>query len=144
MIGRSDGGFAGGVLPLTDEMKQHGARPIWLGYINVADVDATVAAIEEAGGKTLYAGVRHPRHRPGRDGRRPAGRALLRDEADSAGRRPGRRERRLLGRPAAACRAGTSCRPPTRTPRVDFYRDQFGWGQEGDMDMGEMGNYRFI
>src|SRR5215212_8301389 len=38
MIGRSDGGFAGGVLPLTDEMQQHGARPTWLGYVNVADV----------------------------------------------------------------------------------------------------------
>ena len=29
MIGRSDGGFAGGVLTLTDEMKQHGARTTW-------------------------------------------------------------------------------------------------------------------
>src|SRR3954452_13680554 len=38
-IGRSDGGFAGGVLPLTDEMRQHGARPTWLGYIHVGDVD---------------------------------------------------------------------------------------------------------
>ena len=27
---------------------------------------------------------------------------------------------------------------------VNFYREQFGWGQEGDMDMGEMGKYRFI
>jgi len=42
MIGRSDGGFAGGVLGLTDEMRQHGARPIWLGYIGVDDVDATL------------------------------------------------------------------------------------------------------
>ena len=41
MIGRSDGGFAGGVLPLTDEMQQHGARPTWLGYICVDDVDAS-------------------------------------------------------------------------------------------------------
>ena len=40
MISRSDGGFAGGVLPLTDEMQQHGARPTWLGYLDVADVDA--------------------------------------------------------------------------------------------------------
>ena len=35
MIGRRDGGFAGGVLGLTDDMQQHGARPIWLGYIGV-------------------------------------------------------------------------------------------------------------
>ena len=34
MIGRSDGKNAGGVLPLTAEMQQHGARPTWLGYIH--------------------------------------------------------------------------------------------------------------
>jgi uncharacterized protein len=27
---------------------------------------------------------------------------------------------------------------------LNFYRKQFGWDQEGDMDMGEMGKYRFI
>ena len=49
----SDGGAAGGVLPITDEMREHGARPIWLGYLHVADVDRSVAAIEAAGGKAL-------------------------------------------------------------------------------------------
>src|SRR5215212_5409510 len=53
MIGRSDGGSAGGVLPLTDEMQQHGARPAWLGYVGVDDVDAAVESIEQAGGKAL-------------------------------------------------------------------------------------------
>src|SRR3954462_1623122 len=53
MIGRSDGGFAGGVLPLTPDMQEHGARPMWLGYIHVPDTDASVAAIEQAGGKAL-------------------------------------------------------------------------------------------
>src|SRR6476659_806367 len=53
MIGRSDGGFAGGVLPLTEEMQQHGARPTWLGYVGVDDTDAAVASIEQAGGKAL-------------------------------------------------------------------------------------------
>src|SRR5438046_2561378 len=55
MIGRSDGKFAGGVLPLNDEMQQHGARPTWLGYILVDDVDATAAAVERSGGKTFMA-----------------------------------------------------------------------------------------
>src|SRR3954465_4252021 len=55
MIGRSDGRMAGGVMRLTEDMKSHGARPIWLGYINVDDVDATVASIEQAGGKVLLA-----------------------------------------------------------------------------------------
>src|SRR5687767_8019322 len=43
MIGRSDGGTAGGVLTITDDMAQGGARPVWLGYINVDDVDGSVA-----------------------------------------------------------------------------------------------------
>lgn len=53
MIGRSDGGNAGGVLMLTPEMLQHGARTVWLGYLHVADVDAAVSAIEADGGSTL-------------------------------------------------------------------------------------------
>ena len=53
MIGRSDGGFAGGVMTLTPDMLQHGARPCWLGYLHVADVDAAVSAIVADGGTTL-------------------------------------------------------------------------------------------
>src|SRR5258708_27218914 len=52
MIGRSDGKFAGGAMQITDDMAQHGAKPTWLGYILVADVDRSVAAIEQARGKT--------------------------------------------------------------------------------------------
>ncbi len=37
MIGRGDGGYNGGVLTLTAEMVEHGARPNWLGYLHVAD-----------------------------------------------------------------------------------------------------------
>ena len=39
MIGRSDGKMAGGVLPLNEEMQAHGARPMWIGYIHVEDVE---------------------------------------------------------------------------------------------------------
>ncbi len=53
MIARSDGGSAGGVLGLSPDMLKHGARPCWLGYLHVADVDAAVKAIEGDGGKTL-------------------------------------------------------------------------------------------
>ena len=27
---------------------------------------------------------------------------------------------------------------------IDFYKSRFGWSQEGDMDMGEMGKYQFV
>ena len=51
MIGRSDGKFAGGAMQLSEESKAHGARPCWLGYILVPDVDASVASISAEGGQ---------------------------------------------------------------------------------------------
>jgi len=51
MIGRSDGKFAGGVLRLSADMQQHGARPLWLGYLSTPDVDAQLSAIVAEGGK---------------------------------------------------------------------------------------------
>lgn len=53
MIGRSDGGYAGGMLKLTSGMLQGGARPAWLGYLHVVDVDAAVRDIVADGGKLL-------------------------------------------------------------------------------------------
>lgn len=52
MIGRSDGGQAGGVLQFTPEMQAGGAQPGWLGYLQVTDVKATTKAIEAEGGHT--------------------------------------------------------------------------------------------
>jgi len=143
MIGRSDGGFAGGVLPLNDEMQQHGARPTWLGYLYVDDVDATAAAVERAGGKTFMAPFDIPN----------IGRVAM--VADPSGApfyimKPIPPE----GQPDAQSDVFSVDQPQrvrwnelsTTDPEgaVDFYRGQFGWGQEGDMDMGEMGKYRFI
>src|ERR687894_2399871 len=64
MISRSDGGHSGGVLRLTEEMQGHGARPCWLGYLGVPDVDAAVARGGGAGGRPPMAG--HDIRRGGR------------------------------------------------------------------------------
>jgi predicted enzyme related to lactoylglutathione lyase len=53
MILRSDGGSAGGILRLSEDMLHHGARPIWLGYIHVRDVDVATRDIVADGGKVL-------------------------------------------------------------------------------------------
>jgi len=60
MIGRSDGKHAGGVLRLTDDMTQHGARPTWLGYLSTPDTDAAVADIVADGGKVQMPVTRMP------------------------------------------------------------------------------------
>lgn len=55
MIGRRDGGHAGGVLTLTPMMTQGGARPGWLPYFHVADVDCAAAKAEDLGGSVHMA-----------------------------------------------------------------------------------------
>src|SRR5580658_10127936 len=40
----------GGAMAIPADAAAHGMRPIWLGYLNVADVDASVASIVAAGG----------------------------------------------------------------------------------------------
>jgi uncharacterized protein len=143
MIKTSDGGFAGGVLPITPEMQQHGARPTWLGYINVSDVDEKVASIEAAGGKTWMAPSDIPN----------VGRiAFVTDPLAApfyvmkpippAGRE---NEPSTVFSPQADGRCGwneLSSSDPVAARR--FYGEQFGWTTDNFMDMGEHGEYRFI
>jgi hypothetical protein len=143
MINRSDGGFAGGVLPLTDEMQQHGARPMWLGYILVPDVDSALREIEQAGGK----GYMGPHDIPN------VGRIAM--VADPQGAPfyimkpipPAGRENEPsdVFSPSEQQRVGWNELNTTDPVAArDFYGEQFGWDTSDFMDMGEMGEYRFI
>ena len=138
MIRRSDGGNAGGVLRLTDEMRSGGARPMWLGYLGVGDVDSAVAAVEADGGQALM---------PPRDIAEGLRIAMI---ADSQGA-PLYVMRSTSDGTSDAFSVGEAqhvrwnelwSSEPDKA--VDFYRRHFGWEQDGDMDMGEMGKYRFV
>jgi predicted enzyme related to lactoylglutathione lyase len=143
MIGRSDGKMAGGVLPLTDEMKAHGARPMWLGYIDVDDVDATAKAIKDDGGGVLM----DPFDIPG------VGRVAL--VADPVGvplyiMKP----TPPMDDPDAKSDVFDPMKPQhvrwnelsttDQDGAIAFYGRHFGWTQQGGMPMGEMGEYKFI
>ena len=60
IIQRSDGGPQGGILPLSPDMQSFGARPLWLPYLQVADVPVAVAAITLDGGQVLVPPVTIP------------------------------------------------------------------------------------
>jgi predicted enzyme related to lactoylglutathione lyase len=142
MIG-TEGGFAGGVLPLNDEMQQHGARPTWLGYINVDDVDQALQAIESAGGKTLMPATDIPN----------VGRIAM--VADPQGAPfyvmkpipPKGQE----NQPSTVFSPGTDGRCGwnelnTSDPAAarKFYGEQFGWTSDDFMPMQGGAEYRFI
>jgi hypothetical protein len=142
MINRSDGKFAGGVLPLTDEMQQHGARPTWLGYINVPDVDAAARDIEQAGGKTL---MTHDIPNVGRIAMvtDPQGAPFYIMKPIPPADDPNAKSDVFEPNTAQRCRwneLSTSDPAAART----FYGDQFGWTSENFMPMGEQGEYRFF
>jgi hypothetical protein len=143
MIRRSDGGFAGGVLPLTSEMQQHGARPIWLGYIFVADVDTALGRIEAAGGKALM---------PAIDIQNVGRIAMVSDAQGNPfyvmkpippeGQE---KEQSDVFSPTAEQRIGWNelmTSDPVAARR--FYGDLFGWTSDEFMPMGESGEYRFF
>lgn len=143
MINRSDGRAAGGVLPLTADMQQHGARPTWLGYVGVDDTDAAVASIEEAGGKALMPAFDIPQ----------VGRiAMVADPSGAPfyvmkpippeGRESEQSDVFSVDQPQHVRWNELATTDPDGA--IAFYGKQFGWSQEGDMDMGEMGKYRFI
>ena len=143
MIGRSAGGNAGGMLKLDDAMRSHGARPMWLGYLYVEDVDARVAAIEADGGKVLMP----PHDAPG------IGRfAMVTDPV-------GVPFYLMKPIPPAADPDASSDVFSVDQPQhirwnelattdpdgaIAFFARHFGWRQEGEMDMGPMGKYRFL
>jgi predicted enzyme related to lactoylglutathione lyase len=143
MIRRSDGGNAGGIMRITDEMASHGARPVWLGYLNVDNVDASVDSIERAGGKALMPAFDIP----------DIGRIAMVADAQGApfyimkpippaGRE---NEKSDVFSPSENQRVGwneLSTTDPAGARR--FYGEQFGWDSSDFMDMGEMGEYRFL
>ena len=143
MIGRSDGKFAGGVLPLTPEMQQHGARPTWLGYLHVQDVDEKLKAIEAAGGKTQMPATDIPN----------VGRIAMVTDPQGAPfyimkplppqGDPNAKSDVFSVNEAQRVR-WNELSTTAQDGAVDFYQRQFGWKQEGAMPMGEMGDYRFI
>ncbi|MXP27248.1 VOC family protein [Porphyrobacter algicida] len=143
MITRSDGGFAGGVLNLTREMCDNGARAGWLGYIHVPDVDAAIATLGKAGGSVQMPPV----------------------DMEGVGRMA------MVADPQGAVFYLMAPSPPPDDPdaksdvfdyekaqhfrwnelwttdqdaAVSLYTGLFGWTQEGAMPMGAMGDYLFI
>jgi predicted enzyme related to lactoylglutathione lyase len=143
-INATEGGV-GGILPLTKEMTEHGARPAWVGYVLVDDVDKTVASVEQGGGQV---------HMPARDmpgiGRfamvadpqgapfyvmRPTPPADDLDKASNAFSYDQPRDGHCAWNELATCDPADA---------LHFYGQRFGWVKDGEMDMGPMGKYEFL
>lgn len=143
MIRRSDGGMAGGVLRLTEDMTAHGARPIWLGYIYVDDVDAAVASIERAGGKVLMPKSEAAGVGPIAMVTDPQGAPFYVMKPIPPADRPNAKSD--VFSPDAVQRVGwNELSTSDAVAALAFYTSQFGWEKGDAMPMGNKGDYRFI
>jgi hypothetical protein len=142
MIGRADGGHAGGVILLTPEMQMSGGTAAWIPYFDVDDVDATVETARSLGAQVWLP-------------------PMTMDVGTMA----------MLGDPQGASFYVMDPVPPpdqpdaqsdvfqSKTPghcwwnelettdepgATGFYTGLFGWGAEQTMPMGDNGDYRFI
>jgi predicted enzyme related to lactoylglutathione lyase len=138
MIDAGEGDFAGGLMALTPEMQGGGAKPTWLFYIGVDDVDASVAKIEAAGGS-----VRMPAIDMAGVGRM----ALV---ADPQGipfyvmRGASPEDSKAWQRTGMGKCNWNELMTPDQAGANAFYADVFGWTYPDKMPMGEMGDYVFI
>ena len=143
MIQRSDGGFAGGVLQLTDDMLSGGATPGWYGYVHVPDVDATASAFVDAGGQIFM--EPHDLEGVGRMAfvSDPQGAPLyLMDPTPPPDQPDARSDVFSVDQPQHI--RWNELWVPDQDAAVAFYAGLFGWVQEGAMDMGPMGKYLFL
>jgi uncharacterized protein len=137
--GNPDDGV-GGYMAITPEMAEHGARPAWVGYVAVDDVDAAVTSITNAGGLTLMPAM-------DLDG---VGRMAM--VADPQGApfyvMRGASDETSHSFAKYAPKAGHCAwnELSTTDPKAawNFYEAQFGWSKDGELDMGPMGKYEFV
>jgi len=143
MIARADGGHAGGLMSMSPDMKSHGGKPVWLGYIHHPDVDRAVEQVTRAGGSV---------HMPAMDMPGVGRMAMVSD--------PQGAQFYIMnptppaGNPDAKSDVFDYAKPQhirwnelwtsDQDAAVALYSDLFGWTQDGVMLMGPMGDYLFI
>lgn len=133
-----DGEEIGGLMTLSPDMQSGGARPMWVGYVAVDDVDASAGKIGDLGG-TVTLG---PQDIPG-VGRfafasDPSGApfyimtgSVEGEETTSFSKYEPREGHCAWNELTSADQAGAHA----------FYTALFGWEKADTMDMGEMGSY---
>ena len=143
IIGRTDGGKAGGVMTLTKEMRAGGARPVWLGYLHAADVDRAVPAMEADGAKVMMPPWDQPDVGRLAIVADPSGAPFyLMDPLPPEGQPDAKSDVFSVDQPQRVRWNELSTSDPARA--VKFYTRHFGWVQDDEMDMGPMGKYQFV
>lgn len=129
-----------GLMAITPEMAEHGARPVWLSYLAVDDVDRSVAAIEQKGGAVQMPAMDVPTVGRIAMVADPQGAPLYIMKPSGSGKSMAF----AYDRPRVGHAAWNELHTADQLGAWAFYGDLFGWSHDGDMDMGPLGQYQFI
>jgi predicted enzyme related to lactoylglutathione lyase len=128
----------GGLMALTSDMAAGGAKPGWLGYLGVDDVDTAVKAIGAAGGQV---------HLPAWD-IPGVGRIAMVSDPQGAPFYVMKPIGEGVSTAFAPRRAGhggwNELHTTDWSAAADFYGAQFGFARDTAMDMGPMGTYQLF
>ena len=142
MIGRADGGMAGGVLTLTAGMQEQGGKPIWLPYFHVVEVAAAAARAKQLGasvhmgptdiGVGTVAMLADPQGAP----------FYLMDPVPPPDRPDA--ESDVFKAQAPGHASWNELETTDEPGATAFYTALLGWSAERTMPMGDKGDYRFV
>lgn len=131
--------YVGGVFTLTDDMCEQGARPCWMGYVCVDDIEVSIGKLESLQGKLLM---------PVQDIPEVGRIAMVTDPFDCP---------LYIMQPAPMDGSSESFKPGAnghcawnelathhQDESIRFYGELFGWTNPESMDMGDMGQYKFL
>jgi hypothetical protein len=129
------GQTVGGLMAIPAEAGEHGMRPMWAGYLNVANVDESLVGIKAAGGAV---------HMPGTDIPGVGRFAMVSDPQGAIfyvmtpiGETPS--PSFMPGRPGHG--GWNELHTTDWSAALGFYSEQFGFAKSDEMDMGAMGTY---
>ncbi len=126
-----------GLMTLPEEARAMGARPGWIGYIGVADVDSDAQEIVAAGGKI---------YRPAHDIPSVGRFAVVADPHGAAfvifKGQPPEDPRAPLAQDASGNVGWRELRAGALESDFAFYSGLYGWKKTQAMDMGPMGTYQ--
>jgi predicted enzyme related to lactoylglutathione lyase len=138
MIQTSGGDMVGGVMRLTDDMAANGAKPTWLFYIGVDDVDTSVEKVKANGGSVHLP----PWDIPG------VGRIAMVSDPQGVPfyvmRGASDQSSTAFDRMGMGKCNWNELATPDQAGANKFYADSFGWTYPDKMPMGEMGDYIFV
>ncbi len=127
-----------GLMKMPEEAISAGAHPVWVGYVAVDDVDEAVAKIQAAGGSVQMPAFEVPE----------VGRMAMVMDADGIPFYVMRGASDDISDAFTLDKIGhcgwNELAAKNLDGAVKFYSEQFGWTIGFEMDMGEMGAYKFF